>query len=403
MRRTRYQNGCLRLETRKNAPDAWVFYWRERGQLRKKVIGSKREFRTESEVRRLIEPLKLRINEDQDTPAILSLGMVIQHYIATELQCEKPRLEYSTRSVCGLYLKNWILPRWEQTQLDRLKGIEVEKWLADLTVTDGADGTKPMANGTKAKLRNIMSALYSHAIRYGWVTTNPITTVRQSAKRQSIPDILTVAELGQMLGAMTLREYTLAVLDFGTGLRVSEMLALKWCDVDFEKSQIDVRRKIYHQQVGECKTEASQKPVPMDIFLADALLQWRSQTAYGGPDDWVFASPVMHGKQPYWPERLRKIVQRTAKDLGIAKRIGWHTFRRTLSSLLIKNGNDVKTVQELLRHASARITLEVYAQALDETKRKAQGQVYGMLRETGAERLLLPSVTTPQSPQAASD
>jgi len=166
---------------------------------------------------RHIEPLKLRINDDQDTPSIMSLGMVIQQYIASELQCEKPRLDYSTRPIYGVNLKNWMLPRWEETQLDRLKGIEVEKWLGELNLADG----------TKAKLRNMMSAIYSHAIRYGWIAINPIATVRQSAKPQSIPDILTVAELGQMLEAMSLREYTLVVLDFGTGLRISEMLALK--------------------------------------------------------------------------------------------------------------------------------------------------------------------------------
>lgn len=206
-----------------------------------------------------------------------------------------------------------------------------------------------------------------------------------------------------MLEALSLREYTLVVLDIGTGLRISEMLGLKWNDIDFANGRIDVRRKIYQQRVGECKNEASKKPVPMDGFLADALLQWRRQTPYAASEDWVFASAVVGGKQPYWPERLRKLVQEAATKLGIHKRIGWHTFRRMLSSLLIKNGNDVKTVQEILRHASVRITLEIYAQAMDETKLQAQGQVYRMLREAGAKPLLLPSVTTRESTFPLSD
>ena len=391
MKRTRYQSGCLRLEPRKKGPDAWIFYWRENGQLRKKVIGSKREFRTEAEVLRRIEPLKFRINENQETPAILSLGMVIQHYIANELECKSPRLDYSTQSIYKLNFKNWILPRWENCQIDRVRGIEVEKWLAGLTKDDGVT---PLADGTKAKLRNNLSALYSHAIRYGWIATNPIATVRQSAKRKSIPDILTLEELSQMLEKLSLREYTLVVFDFGTGLRVSEMLALKWSDIDFEKLQINVNRKIYHQRIGKCKTEASKKPVPMDEFLADTFLQWRKETPYAASEDWVFASHVMKGKQPYWPDRLREQVQDVVQMLGIKKQIGWHTFRRTLSSLLIQNGNDVKTVQELLRHASSRITLDTYAQAVGDTKRKAQGQVYQMLRDKGVKSEVLPSVTT---------
>ena len=67
--------------------------------------------------------------------------------------------------------------------------------------------------------------------------------------------------------------------------------------------------------------------------------------------------------------------------MGIQKRIGWHTFRRTYSSILKDNGEDVKVVQELLRHASTKVTLDVYAQALKPAKRAAQRKVVLMIRE----------------------
>src|SRR5258708_5776736 len=87
------------------------------------------------------------------------------------------------------------------------------------------------------------------------------------------------------------------------------------------------------------KTEASQKPVPMDGALATALLEWSKQTAYRQPEDWVFASPKMSGTQPYWPESMLKCyVQPIAKRLSITKKIGWHTFRRTLATLLTAGG-----------------------------------------------------------------
>lgn len=59
-----------------------------------------------------------------------------------------------------------------------------------------------------------------------------------------------------------------------------------------------------------------------------------------------------------------------------------HTFRRTYTTLLHANGEDVKVVQELLRHGSARITHDVYAQAVTRAKRMAQGKVVSMLRDT---------------------
>jgi integrase len=65
--------------------------------------------------------------------------------------------------------------------------------------------------------------------------------------------------------------------------------------------------------------------------------------------------------------------------VGITKRIGFHTFRHTYSTLLKANGEDVKTVQELLRHASSQITMDIYTQAVNPAKRKAQSRVVKML------------------------
>jgi integrase len=131
------------------------------------------------------------------------------------------------------------------------------------------------------------------------------------------------------------------------------------------------------------KTEASQKPVPMDGTLAAALQYWSTQTWYRKPDDWVFASSKMHGMQPYWPETLlRCYVHPAARRVGIRKQIGWHSFRRTFATLLKGTGEDVKTVQELMRRANSRLTLDVYAQALTQAKRAAHSKVVEMIRPT---------------------
>jgi integrase len=80
------------------------------------------------------------------------------------------------------------------------------------------------------------------------------------------------------------------------------------------------------------------------------------------------------------------------KAAGIHKRIGWHTFRHTFGTLLKANGEDIKTVQELLRHASSRITLEVYAQAVTSNKRAAQSKVVRMMvSNEGATRVQKPA------------
>ena len=103
-------------------------------------------------------------------------------------------------------------------------------------------------------------------------------------------------------------------------------------------------------------------------------------------DDYAFASDSRRagkkrGKQPLWLSTvMRYHIQPVVKRLGIHKRVSWHTFRRTYATLLHANGEDVKVVQELLRHSSSRVTMDVYAQAQTPAKRAAQQKVVEMVR-----------------------
>jgi len=114
--------------------------------------------------------------------------------------------------------------------------------------------------------------------------------------------------------------------------------------------------------------------------MAEDLLRWRRLCPYPLDGDFVFASPTMKGKQPYWPDNLlKRYIKPTARRVGINKNIGWHTFRHSFGTILKANGEDVKTVQELLRHANSRITLDVYTQATTTNKRAAQSRVVKMM------------------------
>jgi integrase len=99
-----------------------------------------------------------------------------------------------------------------------------------------------------------------------------------------------------------------------------------------------------------------------------------------GSSQRIATAPARSGASNRFGCARSRAIQPTARKLGITKRIGWHTFRRTYSSILQDNGEDVKVVQELLRHASTKVTLDVYAPALTPTKRAAQRKVVQMIR-----------------------
>ncbi len=87
----------------------------------------------------------------------------------------------------------------------------------------------------------------------------------------------------------------------------------------------------------------------------------------------MFASTKLNGTKPLTPGMLRKWhLKPAAKKAEVPGKIGWHTFRRTLASLFIADGVDVKAVQESLRHSTSKVTLDLYAQATTPNKRAAQ-------------------------------
>jgi integrase len=117
-------------------------------------------------------------------------------------------------------------------------------------------------------------------------------------------------------------------------------------------------------RLARARPKFSQQPVPLDEIVLEGLRAWHPVCGYPEPGGSVFASDRTFGKTPLWPDSLRaKVLQPVARRVGIAKQIGWHTFRRTYSSLLAATGNDVKVVQELMRHSKISTTMEVYAQA----------------------------------------
>ena len=371
------QNGSLMRSPRLGG-DVWEYRWREPGaegrrKHRRMIVGSVTEFRDATSALGAITALRQEINahDRRHHTRPITVGMLVDHYRERELEPDDIWKTYSTKVTYLGYLRKWIVPRWETYILPRVRAGEVELWLRHL----------PLARSSCAKIRNLMSVLFNHAIRHDLYDRNPIRLVRQSAKRRGVPEVLSIAEIQLLLNVLGPRERTLVLLDVGTGLRMSELFALKWKDVDFSSQQISVVRSIVMQVTGPCKTEASQKPIPLDPYLAEALKTWRLHTPYARAEDWIFASPAAGGRRPYWGQSImRNNIRPAARKLKITKRIGWHLFRHTYSTLLNATGTDIKVVQELLRHASVRVTMDTYTQAVSPRKREAQSVVIGLLR-----------------------
>jgi integrase len=167
----------------------------------------------------------------------------------------------------------------------------------------------------------------------------------------------------------------MALVGMCLGLRVSEILGLKWTDFDFDQNTVLVHRAWVVGEIGDVKTRYSRKQIPLDQSLVASLLSYRAKY---GCCEWLFANPDT--KKPWWAHHIQqeKIAPAGVKA-GLGHGIGWHTFRHTYSSMLRHLGVDLKVQQELLRHADIRTTMNTYTQAMPTALREANSRVARMV------------------------
>jgi len=380
--RTRYQYGSLERKQRQTGEEVWEFRYYETDskgerQRRSATVGTVVEYPTESAARKspLVQAILLQINADRPQSAIVvpEFGAVLARY---ELE-EMPDRD-STAASYESYIRKHIRPRWAEVLVDRITPMVVEDWLKRLA----------LAPKTRSHIRSLMHTIFQCAQRWELVERNPIKLVRVKggSKRLKPPRIITPEEFQQLLALIREPFRTMVLVAGCLGLRVSEIVGLKWCDFDFDNLSLLVQRSRVHGKDGDVKTEYSRDRVPLDPALAQALLQHRMRW-FEAPDGWLFANPVTG--RPYHQEEIQKRhIRKAGIAAGIGGDIGWHTFRHSYRSWLDDAGAPMTVQKELMRHASIQTTMNVYGKALSDTKRQAHSKVVAMVlrkREPQAE------------------
>lgn len=140
-----------------------------------------------------------------------------------------------------------------------------------------------------------------------------------------------------------------------TGLRMSELTGLRWCDVDWTAQRIRVRNTyVLKEHSADGKSELSTKrSVPMATALAGVLDRWSQRTAFGGDTQVVFAHPQT-GK-PLDRSKVLKRFKAACREAKVPV-IRFHDLRHTFGTRLAANGVPVRTIQEFMGHADMKTT-----------------------------------------------
>jgi integrase len=309
---------------------------------------------------------------------VRTLGLVIDRFLKEEriddILKQKPGeisitdgLSYSTAAGYRSYIRNQIEPRWAATPLNAVKPLEITNWLNSL----------PQSPKTRGQVRGLMHLLFEKAMLWELIELqrNPIELVklRGTNRRQRRPQILAPEKFKELVSVLREPYNIMAIVAMCTGLRVSEILALRWEHINFRTSAMLVQQGVVNGRIGRVKTEASQDEVPLDPAFASVLQDWRGNKTEG----LVFPSPLT-GRPFYAGIIQRQILRPKGAEIGILG-LGWHTFRHTYRSLLDETGAPIGVQQKLMRHSNVSTTMNVYGNSTLRAKQQANSKVVQMV------------------------
>jgi integrase/recombinase XerC len=192
-------------------------------------------------------------------------------------------------------------------------------------------------------------SLYRWLLKQGRLSSDPCAGVRAPKAPRKLPQVLDVDEAVQLVELPTdaplgLRDRALLELFYSSGLRLSEVCALRWCDLDFEQGLVSVLGKGNKQRI-----------VPVGSHARAALQAWRQQTQ-ATADAFVF--PGRAGRQ-ISARAIQLRMKQLASRQGVFKRIHPHLLRHSFASHVLESSGDLRGVQELLGHADI-ATTQIY-------------------------------------------
>ena len=222
-----------------------------------------------------------------------------------------------------------------------------------------------------------MPMVFERAMLWGLmdVQRNPMELVKLkgTSKRLKKPQILTPETFQELVSMLREPYRTMVFVAMCTGMRVSEVLALRWEHIDFEAGAMLVQQGVVNGRIGRVKTEASNDYIPLDPEFARILRDWKGARTTG----LVFPSHVTGGCY-YAGIIQQQILKPAGEKIGLPG-IGWHVFRHTYRSFLDETGAPIGVQQKLMRHSNVATTMNVYGNASLRAKQRANSKVVQMV------------------------
>ncbi|HLG95252.1 MAG TPA: tyrosine-type recombinase/integrase [Bryobacteraceae bacterium] len=267
-------------------------------------------------------------------------GMAFSDLVERFRELRLPSLKASTQALYQQHLEHHLLPAFGGYELEQINRLRIEQFLASKS---------GLSWWTRRGILTVLSAVLGAAVEWQALDHNVATGIVLPHKAEKNPKVIPSAEqLRSLTAALDANTGMLVRLLAVTGLRVSEAIALKWSDVDWQRQTVTVRRRWYRGSMDEPKSVASVRPRWIGPLLAE-LRALKPEV-----DGFIFG-----GEQPI-DERneLREKLRPALRSIGLPVGTGWHCFRRLHASLLQQAGASSIETSKLVGHVAIATTAD---------------------------------------------
>jgi integrase len=194
-----------------------------------------------------------------------------------------------------------------------------------------------------AELKRNSSSLLEHNEQL----TSELAKIKAFNRGKGKPVVLTIRQYQALAGQLSDLHRTMVIVAMCSGMRISEVLALRWDQVDFASGLLSLEQGAVYGRSAEFKGDAPQAQIPLDPLMVEALSDWRTIASGSGL---VFPSHVTG--RCYHPGHIQQnYIKPAARKIGLAG-VNWHTFPNSYRSWINDEGTATGVQQKLMRHAN---------------------------------------------------
>lgn len=367
-RKRKNGEGTIRLRKDGRWEGRIVIGYNENGLPKTKNVLAK----TKGECIEKLQALKNTITPD--TPVKLKADMPFGEWLDYwyETYC-KPNVRPGTQSNYEGYIRWYLRPKLGSIPLNKLTVSDIQQmctWMMTEARIDQKNGNGGLSDSQVRNCYSLCERILEKAVSVNLIARNPAKGCKLPPIRRNEMKILSREDMQKVLiQAKEENYYELFLLEFATGLRLGELMALQWDDVNLTTGELRINKQANlagsKLVISQPKTKAAVRTLILPPSVRKVLAEYKTRVN----SRWLFPSPKKDDL-PIIPSAVSRRLHTLLEHAG-CEQVRFHDLRHTFATNALAHGMDIKTLSTILGHVSSATTLNTYSHVTDEMRQRA--------------------------------